>query len=46
MVDIPKMVKIKQHFNREKLSNVDQAVKEEIEKVGVRIKNGMIGNSK
>jgi hypothetical protein len=40
MVDIPKMVKIKQHFNREKLSNVDQAVKEEIEKVGAQIKPG------
>ncbi|MDK2809847.1 MAG: hypothetical protein PWR27_556 [Petroclostridium sp.] len=39
-MNIPKMIKIKQYFNNEKLENVDQTVKEEIKHAGLQIKPG------
>jgi hypothetical protein len=34
------MIKIRQYFRREKILNIERSVKEEIEKVGIRIKPG------
>jgi hypothetical protein len=39
-MNIPKMIKIEQRFDRGKLSTIEHAVKDEIEKIGVRIKPG------
>lgn len=37
---IPKMIRVKQYFPREKLSNIGQTVKEEIGKTGIQITAG------
>lgn len=37
-MNMPKLIKIKQHFNNEKLENIDQAVKEQVKSVGLSIK--------
>jgi len=39
-MNIPKMIKIKQSFNRQKLLNIEQAVMDEIRRAGVEIKPG------